>query len=355
MDYTPEQILEMLRAGEVPADLRGSLARGIFPLGPAAMLESLILLSDDDEGEIRDEAVKSLRKVPPSLVLGVCSAKATSPALLDSLARLFSRNDQLLEKILLNPAAADVTLAYLATLPHPTLLEILGLNQGRIQGAPVILKNLRENTATPALILRLWDEREARRKDRAERREAARAQEDEEKEEPLSEDLAPLFIDNGEGGAGKTDKGRGGRAEELKKLTIHQMLKEMTAGQMVALAVKGNGEVRKILIRSKNRIIATKVLQNPRITDSEVEHIAKSTNVSEDVLRIVGNKREWLRQSLVMRALVNNPKTPAGISMGLLKRLSLRELEILSKNRNVPEVLRNTSRKMYKTKLEMRR
>jgi hypothetical protein len=354
MDYTPEQILEMLRAGEIPPDLRGSLARGIFPLGPAAMLESLILLSDDEEEEIRGEAVKSLKKVPQSMVFGVCSAKTTSPALLDSLARLFSRNDQLLEKIVLNPAVADATLAHLATLPHATLLEIIGLNQGRIQGAPVILKGLRANPATPALILRLWDEREARRKDRAERREAARAQE-EEQEEILPEDLVPLFIAEGEGESGKVDDEGGGRAEELKKLTINQMLKEMSAGQMVALAVKGNGEVRKILIRSKNRIISTKVLENPRITDSEVEHIARSTNVSEDVLRIVGNRREWLRQNLVIRALVNNPKTPAGISMGLLKRLSLRELEILSKNRNVPEVLRNTSRKMYKMKLETRR
>lgn len=126
----------------------------------------------------------------------------------------------------------------------------------------------------------------------------------------------------------------------------------MTAGERVAMAMKGNTEVRKILIRDKNRLISEKVLQNPRITESEVEQFAKSTNVSEDVLRNIAANREWARQLGIMRSLVYNPKTPLGMSMGFLKRLSVKDLEFLGKSKNVPEVLRRTARKMHKQKMD---
>ena len=126
----------------------------------------------------------------------------------------------------------------------------------------------------------------------------------------------------------------------------------MTAGQKVALAGKGNSEVRKILIRDKNRLVCVKVLENPRITDSEVEQYAKSTNVAEDVLRFIGNKREWAKLVPVVKALVQNPKTPLGLSMGYLGRMGVRELDGLSKNRNIPEALRKAAKKMHKAKAE---
>ena len=346
MDVSPEEVLQLVRSGKAPEDLKGSLARGIFPLGPADMLEVLVILSADENEAIRSAAARSLKRVPKSLVLGVCSSPASPSSLLDRLARFFSGNSELLEKIILNPSAPDRAFAFVASLDNPGLLEIIGRNQRRLEQAPMILASLKSNPATPPAVLQLWEESAARSQgDRARRlmeiEEQAEGEKEPESNLPdnlVEEDESPPSVTAGEGAR---------RAEEMKKQTIIQILKEMSAGHKVALAIKGNSEVRKILVRDKNRLINTKVLENPRITESEIESYAKSTNVSEDVLRTIGNTREWVRQPVVVRALVNNPKTPLGLSMGLLKMIPQREMGNLSKNRNIPEALRNTARKWY--------
>ena len=41
-------------------------------------------------------------------------------------------------------------------------------------------------------------------------------------------------------------------------------------------------------------------------------------NVSEDVLRIIGSNRAWLKSYGVVLALTKNPKTPLALSMNLM-------------------------------------
>ena len=68
-------------------------------------------------------------------------------------------------------------------------------------------------------------------------------------------------------------------------------------------------------------------------------------NVSEDVLRIIGQNRAWMKNYGVMLGLTKNPKTPLGMSMNLMSRLNDRDLGQLSVDRNVPEALRIAARK----------
>ena len=83
------------------------------------------------------------------------------------------------------------------------------------------------------------------------------------------------------------------------------------------LAIKGTREQRAQLIRDSNRIVATAVLTSPKLTESEVEAFAKMGNVSEDVLRIIGTNRAWLKNYGIVHAVTRNPKTPPAISMQL--------------------------------------
>jgi len=117
-------------------------------------------------------------------------------------------------------------------------------------------------------------------------------------------------------------------------------------GQKVALAVKGNRDVRNILIRESNKMLCLKVLENPRIGDSDIEAYAKSTNVPEEVLRGIALRKEWCKKYPIVKALVLNPKAPLGVTLDFIKRLNLKDLEHLTRNRNVPETLRSTARKM---------
>lgn len=124
-----------------------------------------------------------------------------------------------------------------------------------------------------------------------------------------------------------------------------QRLSEMNVPQKMARATKGTREERAILIRDPNKLIAVAVLSSPKLTDSEVESIAKMSSVSDEILRIISTNRNWMKNYVVVSALARNPKTPLAVSMNLLNRLSEKDLRTLSTNRNVPEVLRTTARK----------
>lgn len=124
-----------------------------------------------------------------------------------------------------------------------------------------------------------------------------------------------------------------------------QRLSEMNVPQKMSRATKGSREERAILIRDPNKIIAVAVLSSPKLTESEVEAIAKMSSVSDEILRLISNNRNWMKSYVVVSALARNPKTPLPVSMNLLQRLTEKDLKILSTNRNIPEVLRTTARR----------
>ena len=119
----------------------------------------------------------------------------------------------------------------------------------------------------------------------------------------------------------------------------------MNVPQRVARATKGTREERAILIRDPNKMVAMAVLSSPKLSDTEVEGIARMANVSQEVLRVVSSTRQWMKNYGVVSALIKNPKTPVAVSMNLLPRLTDKDLKMLSTNRNVPDVLRTTARK----------
>ena len=111
------------------------------------------------------------------------------------------------------------------------------------------------------------------------------------------------------------------------------------------LASKGTREQRAQLIRDPNKLVAAAVLSSPKLTDAEVESFAKMANVSEEVLRVIGMNRTWLKNYGVVLGLVKNPKSPPAISMQLLPRITERDMKMLAVDRNVPEALRLAARK----------
>ena len=123
-----------------------------------------------------------------------------------------------------------------------------------------------------------------------------------------------------------------------------QRIASMTVAQRIGLAMKGSREERAILIRDPNKIVAVAVLSSPKMTETEIESVAKMASISEEVLRIIANNRAWIKRYGVIVALARNPKTPVAVSMNLLARLSERDLRAISMDKNVPEALRITAR-----------
>jgi hypothetical protein len=134
-------------------------------------------------------------------------------------------------------------------------------------------------------------------------------------------------------------------AETATKEDDAQVLSSLPIVERMKLAMKGSREQRAQLVRDSNRMVATAVLSSPKLTGSEVESFTKMGNVSEDVLRIIGMNRGWLKSYGVVMGLVKNAKTPLAISMQLLNRLTEKDLKMLAVDRNIPEALRMIARK----------
>ena len=110
-------------------------------------------------------------------------------------------------------------------------------------------------------------------------------------------------------------------------------------------AMKGSREMRAILIRDPNKMIAAAVLSSPKLNDSEIEGFSRMANVSEEVLRVIGSERAWTKNYNVVVGLAKNPKTPVALSLNLMARLNDRDVSSLASDRNVPEPLRQAARR----------
>jgi hypothetical protein len=119
----------------------------------------------------------------------------------------------------------------------------------------------------------------------------------------------------------------------------------MTFPQRLKAASKGTREMRAILVRDPNKMIAATVMSSPKLTEQEVESIAGMGSVSEDVLRMIAHNRAWMKSYKIMVRLVRNPKFPVALSLNLLQRVNSKDLGLIAIDRNVPEPVRIAARK----------
>jgi hypothetical protein len=142
----------------------------------------------------------------------------------------------------------------------------------------------------------------------------------------------------------ETDYGPEEQSPEQKAAAARKV-SEMSVPEKVKAAMKGTREMRAALIRDPNKMVAAAVLSCPKLTDQEVESFARMANVSEDILRVIGATRAWVKNYGVTLGLAKNPKTPLALSLTLLHRLNDRDLRAISIDRNVPDPLRIAARK----------
>jgi hypothetical protein len=131
-----------------------------------------------------------------------------------------------------------------------------------------------------------------------------------------------------------------------------QKINHLDVKGRIQLALKGNKEERSILIRDGTKVVALAVLDAPKLSDGEVEKFASQKNVLEAVLRQIALKRRFMKNYIVVRNLVANPRTPLDLGLGLMKNLLVQDLKNISSNKEISETIRKLALKMYKQKLE---
>ena len=144
------------------------------------------------------------------------------------------------------------------------------------------------------------------------------------------------------------EKGEGAQKPETSGL--YSRVQEMSVAEKIKLATLGNKQAREVLIKDSNKLVAIAVIKNPRIGEDEILKVINSRNISDEILRIIANNKEWTRNYSIKLGLVENPKTPLGIALKLLGHLVEKDLQKLSKSKNVSNVLATTARKMVTQK-----
>jgi hypothetical protein len=143
--------------------------------------------------------------------------------------------------------------------------------------------------------------------------------------------------------------------DEERRKTLLQQISAMTVAQRVKFAMKGGADARRVLIRDTNKVVQRAVLQSPRLTDQEVEAFASMTNLTDEILRLIGKNRNFRKNYSVVRNLLNNGKAPLDVTMNLLPMLNAMDLKRLTMNKNVPETLRTTAVKLQRQRSESKK
>jgi hypothetical protein len=133
-----------------------------------------------------------------------------------------------------------------------------------------------------------------------------------------------------------------------KRITLLQRLSRMRVVERVQLALKGNREERMALIRDPCKVVQRAVLQSPRLTEREVETFAAMASLSDEVLRLIARNRVFISNPIIVRNLMNNPKTPLDITLHFLPNISGQDLKALVLNRNLPETLRTAATRLQR-------
>ncbi len=150
------------------------------------------------------------------------------------------------------------------------------------------------------------------------------------------------LIDTEPEGSDAPAEASAGDADQQNRL---QRLASMSVMEKMKVAMRGTREERSLLIRDPNRMVSAAVLSSPKLTENEIESFARMANVGEEVLRVIGSNRGWVKNYSVAANLVKNPKTPIAMSLTLMHRLNEKDVVKLASDRNVPEPIRIAARK----------
>jgi hypothetical protein len=347
-ELTASAVIELIESGAYPRDVVATIARGFLPLPQEELVGVLAHLGAADDAEIAALARTALGELPARVVFDFAADERIAADRLVRLMRTTS-NDQVLEALIRNRAVPDSAVVALARDAEPHVQEVIVINQARILRAPEILDALLANPALSAETRRRALETREEFFDKKARFEAK------EDEEPLLVDLplepiADLLARAAEQEpAPPTPPPALSESEKAnpRGFAIWAKLGLMGVSEKVQLAFKGDRMLRMLLVRERNKLVASAVLRNPRMTEQEIENIAGMRNVEEEVLRIIGTNREWASKYNVMIILCRNPKTPVGVVLSFINRLTLRDLKGLKDDKGVSQVVRESAKRIY--------
>lgn len=130
------------------------------------------------------------------------------------------------------------------------------------------------------------------------------------------------------------------------KTALQAFVSGLTVPKKIELAARGNKEVRMILSRDASSMVARAVISSPRLSEVDIQAYSSSPLTHEEILRAIGENREWTSKPRILLLIVSNPRTPPAVSLRLLPRLPKNELGNLTRNTNVSLFVRREAKRI---------
>lgn len=382
----PKELRDVL-APQAPRPARQAAARGLLPVAPDVQLGMLYVLSGDPDVEVADLARQSLQSMPVEHVLRAIHVR-THPKVLEILAQ--AREDaELDDRLAMHKLANDRTVRLVARRAGPALCEKLCSNHERLLMTPTVWLDLRVNPHATERDLQKAEGflrmegvlPEVPQAAPAPAAAAPPAEMDLEAEilAAIAGQQSPAMLAAQDGRLEMIDVDRtavdlGGFefnfADETQELSwlltddreerasveelrsMEGIIRDLSPGQKIKLAYLGNQESRGILIRDSNKLVAAAVVKSGRMSDGEGLAAAANRNLADDVIREIATNREWVRKYPFQVALVNNPKCPASVAMGFIRNLNRRDLQALTRNRNISSAVSQAATRLFREKFK---
>jgi len=373
-------MIDLVRNSAVPSNVMRSAARGALSLPASEMVEILVLLTSNPV--FAEQARMTLAGWDEQSSLEVASDPSAPPEVLSYLVARENLRPRLLPALLENPSVPESRLAELAEHANRETVEAM-VASARAMETRAVLHALATNPNLTAdestLIAQCLGALGETPAEAAAEHEGKSQYEIDHADEILAEegkpfrlagDLLDLGFDEESFPAGACEidphlklpvtdvtavlKALDGKKpsdpQAAERLSVLQRIARLTVGQRVQLAMKGAREERFVLIRDGARVVSCAVLESPKLTESEIEMFASMKNLQEVVLRTIAMKRKFVKMYGVIRALVNNPKTPIDVSLPLMNHLLANDLKSLSLNKNVPDTVRTLALRKFNLK-----
>ena len=323
MEALSPEVLEDLRHGRATRERKIAVCAGGGHLAPADRAEILALLAGDADEMVSERAQDAILSQPVESFVEAIRREQALPALLSYAAKNLADKPGVCDAMVQNkncPAEYLVPVVrHLSTLGIQSLMEELD----RVSESPALASAL-EHSASLTV----------------------------EQKNQLHEIHGPgAPIDE----AALAEAAAAAEPDVARRQTLIERLAKMTVAQRVQFAIKGGSEARRTLIRDSNKVVQRAVLQSPRLTDQEVEAFASMSSLTDEILRLIANNRNFRKNYTVVRNLINNPKTPIDVSLHMLPILNAIDLKRLTTNKNIPETLRSTANKLHRTRAEFKK
>lgn len=333
-----DSLVEEVLAGR-NRELQILAAKGTAPLPPETLISLQIKLALSGDMELATLANTALGELEPTRVAQVMEDHGDEGNL--TYFAQTSDHPLVLETIIRHRQSSADILKVIAQKASPDLQEILLLRQDIIIDEPGVLEVLEQNPEISTYSSRrigeyrehlLFRKRIIEELPPAEHVEEASHEEVIDAIEKVREEVEPA-----------------GDKEDLTGLTEAQ-IRTLPVKVRLKLARHAGRTMRNILVRDKNPLVARTVMLESMLTDSELELIAGSRSVVDDVFQIIARNERWLQKYPVIAAMAKNPRVNIGVAVRLIPRLSVRDLRALRRDYNVSQQVRKTADRLYKIK-----